>query len=54
MKKLCALLALLALLPVSAAAQNAAWKQSWEATLAAAKEEGKVTRVLRTDVRYWH
>ena len=42
MKKIFALLALLALLPVTATAQNAAWKQSWEETLAAAKEEGKV------------
>ena len=43
MKNICALLlTLLALLPVSAAAQNAAWKQSWEQTLATAKEEGKV------------
>ena len=43
MKNVCALLlTLLALLPVSAAAQNAPWKQSWEETLAAAKEEGKV------------
>ena len=42
MKNSLALLTLLALLPVSAEAQNAAWKQSWEETLAAAKEEGKV------------
>lgn len=42
MKKLLALLALLALLPASATAQNAAWKQSWEDTLAAARQEGKV------------
>ena len=42
MKKLFALLALIALLPVGAAAQNASWKNSWEETLAAAREEGKV------------
>ena len=40
MKKLL-LLGLIALLPASAAAQTA-WKQSWEETLAAAREEGKV------------
>jgi iron(III) transport system substrate-binding protein len=42
MKKLFALLALVVLLPVSATAQNAGWKQSWEETLAAARQEGKV------------
>jgi len=42
MKKLFGLLALIAMLPVSAGAENAGWKQSWEETLAAAREEGKV------------
>ena len=42
MKKLLALLTFATLLPVGAAAQNAAWKSSWEETLAAAREEGKV------------
>ena len=42
MTKLFALLIFVTLLPVSAVAQNAGWKQSWEETLAAAKEEGKV------------
>ena len=42
MKRLLVLSALIALLPVSAAAENAAWKQSWEETVAAAKQEGKV------------
>jgi iron(III) transport system substrate-binding protein len=42
MKKFFALLALSALLPVSATAQSAPWKSSWEETLAAARQEGKV------------
>jgi len=42
MKKLSALLTLIALLPASAAAENAGWKQSWDETLAAARIEGKV------------
>jgi iron(III) transport system substrate-binding protein len=42
MKTLFGLLALIALLPVSAGAENPGWKQSWEETLAAAREEGKV------------
>jgi iron(III) transport system substrate-binding protein len=42
MKKILALLVLSALLSASAAAQNAAWKQSWEETVGAAKQEGKV------------
>jgi iron(III) transport system substrate-binding protein len=42
MAKLSTLLALLMLLPSAAAAQNAAWKDSWDETLAAAREEGKV------------
>jgi iron(III) transport system substrate-binding protein len=42
MKKAIVLLALIALLPVSAMAQDGPWKKSWEETLAAAKEEGKV------------
>ena len=42
MKKLLALLIFATLLPVGATAQNAAWKSSWEETLAAAREEGKV------------
>jgi iron(III) transport system substrate-binding protein len=42
MKKFFGLLALIALLPVSAAAENAGWKQSWDDTLAAARQEGKV------------
>jgi iron(III) transport system substrate-binding protein len=42
MKKILALLVLSALLPASSAAQNAAWKQSWEETVGAAKQEGKV------------
>src|SRR4051812_14594760 len=42
MKNLFGLLALLVLLPVSAAAENAGWKASWEETLAAARQEGKV------------
>ena len=44
MKKVFGLLALalITLLPVSAAAENAGWKQSWEETLAAARQEGKV------------
>jgi iron(III) transport system substrate-binding protein len=37
-----AALALMALLPVGAHAENGGWKQSWEETLAAAKQEGKV------------
>ena len=40
--KLFALAALIALLPNAASAQNAAWKDSWEETLAAARAEGKV------------
>jgi iron(III) transport system substrate-binding protein len=42
MKRLSALLALIALLSTSAAAENAGWKQSWDETLAAARIEGKV------------
>jgi ABC-type Fe3+ transport system substrate-binding protein len=42
MKKLCALLALIALFPFSATAQVGGWKQSWEDTIAAAKAEGKL------------
>jgi tripartite-type tricarboxylate transporter receptor subunit TctC len=42
MAKFFALLMFVTLLPVGAAAQNAAWKSSWEETLAAAREEGKV------------
>jgi iron(III) transport system substrate-binding protein len=42
MKKVFGLLALITLLPVSAAAENAGWKQSWEETLVAARQEGKV------------
>jgi iron(III) transport system substrate-binding protein len=40
--KLFALLALTAFLPAAAFAQNAGWKDSWEDTLAAARQEGKV------------
>jgi iron(III) transport system substrate-binding protein len=36
------LAALIALFPTSVMAQNAAWKQSWDETLAAARAEGKV------------
>ncbi|MGH8527212.1 MAG: ABC transporter substrate-binding protein, partial [Gammaproteobacteria bacterium] len=42
MTRLFALLALIALWPVSASAENAGWKQSWDETLKAAREEGKV------------
>ena len=42
MKKIVAVAALAMLLPVSALAQNGAWKQSWEETLTAARAEGKV------------
>ena len=42
MTKLLSLLVLIALWPTGAAAQNAGWKDSWEATLAAARAEGKV------------
>jgi iron(III) transport system substrate-binding protein len=42
MKKLVFLLALIALSPHGAAAQNTDWKKSWDETLAAAKREGKV------------
>src|SRR5580765_110982 len=42
MKKLSAFLVLTVLLPASAAAENAGWKQSWDETLAAARTEGKV------------
>jgi len=42
MTKLLALLGLVIVLPVGAAAQNAGWKDSWEETLAAARQEGKV------------
>src|SRR6187402_3351491 len=42
MTRLLSLLALVAVFPVSAGAQNAAWKSSWEETLAAARQEGKV------------
>jgi iron(III) transport system substrate-binding protein len=42
MKKLLTLLALISLWPVHANAANAGWKQSWEETLKAAREEGKV------------
>jgi iron(III) transport system substrate-binding protein len=42
MKKRLGLIALIALLPASAAAQNAPWKSGWEETLAAARQEGKV------------
>jgi iron(III) transport system substrate-binding protein len=42
MKRFFALTALIALIPVSAMAQNGAWKQTWEETLTAAKAEGKV------------
>ena len=42
MKTYFAVLALVVLLPVGARAENGGWKQSWEETLAAAKQEGKV------------
>jgi iron(III) transport system substrate-binding protein len=42
MKKVSVWAALLALLPTSVLAQNGAWKDSWEETLAAARAEGKV------------
>jgi iron(III) transport system substrate-binding protein len=42
MKRLLALLAIVVLLPQSARAENGGWKQSWEETVAAAKQEGKV------------
>src|SRR5687767_14766989 len=42
MTKFFALVIFVTLLPVAAAAQNGAWKSSWEETLAAAREEGKV------------
>ena len=42
MQKSFAVLALFALLPATAQAQNAAWKQSWDETVAAARVEGKV------------
>ncbi len=42
MKRLFALTALIALMPVGAMAQNDPWKSSWEETLAAARAEGKV------------
>ena len=42
MIKLLALLGLVIVLPLGAAAQNAGWKDSWEETLAAARQEGKV------------
>ena len=42
MTRFFAVLALLALWPLSANAQNAGWKQSWEETLKAAQAEGKV------------
>src|SRR5689334_10137851 len=42
MKRLLALLAIVALLPQGAHAENGGWKQSWDETVAAAKQEGKV------------
>lgn len=42
MKKLLAVLTLITLSPLSAAAQTSDWKKSWDETLAAAREEGKV------------
>jgi iron(III) transport system substrate-binding protein len=42
MKRLFALLALMTLFPLSATAQNAPWKNSWDQTLAVARDEGKV------------
>src|SRR5215217_5288199 len=42
MTRLLALLGVVILLPVGAAGQNAGWKDSWEETLAAARQEGKV------------
>lgn len=42
MNKLFAWLALIALVPAPAAAENGGWKQSWDETLAAARQEGKV------------
>ena len=42
MKTFLVLLALIVLSPVGAAGQTAAWKSSWEETLAAAKAEGKL------------
>src|SRR5919112_3789192 len=42
MKKLFILCALLALWPLAAAAQSSHWKASWDAMLAAARQEGKV------------
>ena len=42
MKRLLALLMLMTLPPLSAAAQTADWKKSWDETLVAAREEGKV------------
>jgi iron(III) transport system substrate-binding protein len=42
MTRVIALLAVVAVWPASADAQNAGWKQSWEETLKAAREEGKL------------
>jgi iron(III) transport system substrate-binding protein len=42
MRKRLVLLTLIALSPFSAAAQTSDWKKSWDETLAAAREEGKV------------
>jgi iron(III) transport system substrate-binding protein len=42
MKKLLALLVLLAVSPTSVHAQAASWQQKWDETLTAAKKEGKV------------